>query len=343
FCFKGLNCLSSDKKLNLGGKKLRVASLKSLPFQNVKKINDSYFIGEGFSFEIVKQLSQHFNFKYDVVVPEDQDYGMMINGTSWTGLVGMLVNNEADMAASPLSITQERLKAVTFSSNLYKDSLGLMFRTPEGQQNTDALLEPFTNTSLLPPSKISAQVKDRLTFSDCIWFVFSSLMKQGFCKTTEFNSVRMLMATWWLSCFLLASFYTANLTAFMTTETPFTDRTIEQFILSGRKWTFKKGTAFSDYLFKENVTINKNEFSLLKKSFADGDGMMINSDEQALDYVHKGYAYIQEVNVISNVLFKDFMNMNGYCQFSSLDLRFFEHATAFAFSKDSPYASSFSK
>ncbi|GIY16063.1 hypothetical protein CEXT_464421 [Caerostris extrusa] len=61
-------------------------------------------------------------------------------------LSNLLHCREADMAASPLSITQERLKAVTFSSNLYKDSLGLMFRTPEGQQNTDALLEPFTNT-----------------------------------------------------------------------------------------------------------------------------------------------------------------------------------------------------
>ncbi|GFX09449.1 hypothetical protein TNCV_4698351 [Trichonephila clavipes] len=42
--------------------------------------------------------------------------------------------SEADMAASPLSITQERKNAVTFSSSLYKDSLGLIFARPEDRE-----------------------------------------------------------------------------------------------------------------------------------------------------------------------------------------------------------------
>ncbi|PRD30015.1 UNVERIFIED_CONTAM: hypothetical protein NCL1_27682 [Trichonephila clavipes] len=55
------------------------------------------------------------------------------------------------------------------------------------------------------------------------------------------------------------------------------------------------------------------------------------------------YDYIQEVNVLNYMLFKDFMDTNGYCQFSVLDLHFFEHTTAFAFPKGSPYAPSFSE
>ncbi|GBM10279.1 Glutamate receptor ionotropic, delta-1 [Araneus ventricosus] len=253
-----------DTKLNLKGKRLRIASLKSLPFQNLWKIDEYHYTGEGFSFEIVKQLSLHFNFTYDIVVPYDQDFGVLINGTRWTGLIGMLLNNEADMVAAPLSITQERQNAVTFSSSLYKDSLGLMLTRPETQHNNEALLAPFTNTvwvsvvvvalamcpvlyTLIYASKYLLSknvetpfIKDTWTLSDCAWFVYSSLMKQGFGRTSVFNPVRMLMAAWWMTCLLLAAFYTANLTAFMTTETSITDRTIEELIRSGRKWMFRK-------------------------------------------------------------------------------------------------------
>ncbi|GFU30971.1 glutamate receptor ionotropic, delta-1 [Nephila pilipes] len=103
--------------------------------------------------------------RYEIVVPPDQHYGMLINGSYWTGLVGMLMNNEADMAASPLSITQERKNAVTFSFSLYKDSLGLLFTRPEGRQNNEALLAPFTNTLPLFFDPLLASVNERGRFS----------------------------------------------------------------------------------------------------------------------------------------------------------------------------------
>ncbi|CAL1291054.1 unnamed protein product [Larinioides sclopetarius] len=153
----------------------------------------------------------------------------------------------------------------------------------------------------------------------------------------------MLMAAWWMTCLLLAAFYTANLTAFMTTETSITDRSIEELIHSGRKWIFRKGTAFSDYLFKESIDEHEKDFSLLKKSFINGNGMMIDSDDEVIDFLRKGYAYIQEVNVLNYMLFEDSMETNGSCPFNAIDLHFFEHTTAFAFPKGSLYAIPFSE
>ncbi|GFX09437.1 glutamate receptor ionotropic, delta-1 [Trichonephila clavipes] len=100
--------------------------------------------------------------------------------------------------------------------------------------------------------------QNNLTLNDCIWFVYSCLMKQGFNRTTPFNPVRMTMAAWWLTCMLLTGFYTANLTAFMTTVSPIMHPTIEQFILSNKKWMFRKGTAFSEDLLKSCWTKPNN-------------------------------------------------------------------------------------
>ncbi|GFU30974.1 glutamate receptor ionotropic, delta-1 [Nephila pilipes] len=144
----------------------------------------------------------------------------------------------------------------------------------------------YLSRCLLPKAVQSS--KDDFTLNDCIWFVFSSLMKQGFSRTTSFNPVRMLMSAWWLTCMLLTAFYTANLTAFMTTVSHFMDHTVEQFLLSNKEWIFRKGTAFSDDLFKQGKTKDEKEFLLLRNSFANGIGKMIETEEEVVDLVRKG-------------------------------------------------------
>lgn len=50
----------------------------------------------------------------------------------------------------------------------------------------------------------------------CIWFVYGALMKQGSVLSPSADSTRVLFATWWIFITILTSFYTANLTAFLT-------------------------------------------------------------------------------------------------------------------------------
>lgn len=50
----------------------------------------------------------------------------------------------------------------------------------------------------------------------CIWFVYGALMKQGSTLSPSADSTRVLFATWWIFITILTSFYTANLTAFLT-------------------------------------------------------------------------------------------------------------------------------
>lgn len=49
-----------------------------------------------------------------------------------------------------------------------------------------------------------------------IWFVYGGLMKQGSILSPNADSIRVAFATWWIFITILTSFYTANLTAFLT-------------------------------------------------------------------------------------------------------------------------------
>lgn len=50
----------------------------------------------------------------------------------------------------------------------------------------------------------------------CLWFVYGALMKQGSTLAPVASSTRVIFATWWIFITILTSFYTANLTAFLT-------------------------------------------------------------------------------------------------------------------------------
>lgn len=50
----------------------------------------------------------------------------------------------------------------------------------------------------------------------CLWFVYGALMKQGSTLAPVAGSTRLIFSTWWIFITILTSFYTANLTAFLT-------------------------------------------------------------------------------------------------------------------------------
>ncbi|CAI9740381.1 glutamate receptor 2-like [Octopus vulgaris] len=91
-----------NAKYRLGNITLNVSTLTLLPYA-VKKESHGKIYFEGFCVKILKELSQQMNFSYNWVVPEDREFGMMVNG-SFTGLVGLLerrissIDNLKDLA-----------------------------------------------------------------------------------------------------------------------------------------------------------------------------------------------------------------------------------------------------
>ncbi|XP_023312967.1 glutamate receptor ionotropic, kainate 1-like, partial [Anoplophora glabripennis] len=61
---------------------------------------------------------------------------------------------------------------------------------------------------------------NQLDLRNCAWFVTGSIMQQG--SEIELKSVatRMVAGMWWFFTLLMVSSYTANLAAFLTTESP---------------------------------------------------------------------------------------------------------------------------
>lgn len=72
--------------------------------------------------DLLKELSKKINFTYSLALSPDGQFGNYlirnhsgIGKKEWTGLIGELVSEKADMIVAPLTINPERAEFIEFS------------------------------------------------------------------------------------------------------------------------------------------------------------------------------------------------------------------------------------
>jgi ionotropic glutamate receptor len=79
-----------NKTLNSTFKAVPWTIKKKNPMTNEYMKNpDGTFVWEGYCIELIEKLANMMEFDYDLVIPEDGDFGVRVNGI-WNGLVGDL-------------------------------------------------------------------------------------------------------------------------------------------------------------------------------------------------------------------------------------------------------------
>ncbi|KAJ1358700.1 Glutathione reductase (GR) (GRase) [Parelaphostrongylus tenuis] len=118
----GVNSLTSIKEV-----KPFVMLRRSNPGEPEPKGNDRF---EGYCIDLLKLLAKNISgFEYDIFVSDGNKYGARQADGSWDGMLGYLLNETADVAVAPLTITQERERAVDFSKPFMTTGLYKMLNT----------------------------------------------------------------------------------------------------------------------------------------------------------------------------------------------------------------------
>ena len=72
---------------------------------------------EGYTKDLAELLARELNLQFEIQVVKDGQYGISdpdVPG-GWTGMIGELIRNEADIAISPLTINAQREQVVDFT------------------------------------------------------------------------------------------------------------------------------------------------------------------------------------------------------------------------------------
>ncbi|RCN33140.1 Ligand-gated ion channel [Ancylostoma caninum] len=244
----GVNSLNSIKEVWRRIEITRIMCFSSVkPFVMLRRSNpgDPQHKGndrfEGYCIDLLKLLAKNISgFEYNIFVSEGNKYGARQPDGSWDGMLGYLLNETADIAVAPLTITQERERAVDFSKPFMTTGL-----KPEKQEfNIFSFMEPlgmriwiFTLCSYVGVSltiflvssfspyeqrvqfnRGEFSVSNEFSMYNSLWFTLAAFMQQGTDILPKALSGRIASSAWWFFTLIIVSSYTANLAAFLTLE-----------------------------------------------------------------------------------------------------------------------------
>ncbi|UYV77831.1 GRIN1 [Cordylochernes scorpioides] len=229
----------------------------------------------GYCMDLLRSLSSELNFTYTLYQVEDGQYGafdymaricdhyretkrspgdVQVNNSDkkvWTGMVGDLVNEKADMIVAPLTINPERSQAIEFSKPFKYQGITILEKKHPKTSTLASFLQPFQKTLWflvmvsvhvvalalylldrfspfgrykLPNSDTTEE--DALNLSSAIWFAWGVLLNSGIGEGTPRSfSARVLGMVWAGFAMIVVASYTANLAAFLVLDRPETSLT----------------------------------------------------------------------------------------------------------------------
>eukprot|EP00057_Strongylocentrotus_purpuratus_P022448 XP_011676922.1 PREDICTED: glutamate receptor ionotropic, kainate 2-like [Strongylocentrotus purpuratus] len=233
-------------------KTFNIVTIEEAPFVTLEDtVNGPKYTG--FCIDMLEKIAEKQNFKYNLYLVGDKNYGGRNEDGRWNGLVGDVYYGKADMAVAGMVINSDRENVVDFTKPYMNYGVGILLRKPQKKSNVFAFLEPldikvwgcvlaslfvvgfliFILDRLSPYSAYGkggpdCDEADDFNLLNSLWFAFASCLQQAYWNVRTNHPVeggdntpvsvsgRMLSAFWWFFALIIIATYTANLAAFLT-------------------------------------------------------------------------------------------------------------------------------
>ncbi|CAF4920372.1 unnamed protein product [Pieris macdunnoughi] len=224
------------------------------PHFNISEEADQLYCCKGFCMDLLTYLSRAINFTFSLALSPDGQFGSYAfknisqpgSKKEWTGLIGELVYERADMIVAPLTINPERAEFIEFSKPFKYQGITILEKKPSRSSTLVSFLQPFSNTLWIlvmvsvhvvalvlylldrfspfgrfKLANIDGTEEDALNLSSAIWFAWGVLLNSGIGEGTPRSfSARVLGMVWAGFAMIIVASYTANLAAFLVLERP---------------------------------------------------------------------------------------------------------------------------
>ncbi|XP_012347986.1 ionotropic receptor 25a isoform X2 [Apis florea] len=244
---------AENKKILPAKRFFRIGTTLSVPWTipkidpasgKVMKDENGNDMWDGYCIDFVKKLSEEMQFDYDLIIPEDRQFGKKLPNGQWNGLIGDLAKGETDIVVAALTMTSEREEVIDFVAPYFEQSgLLIVMRKPVRKPSLFkfmtvlkvevwlSIVGALTLTGIMiwildKYSPYSARNNKQLypypcrefTLKESFWFALTSFTPQGGGEAPKALSSRILVAAYWLFVVLMLATFTANLAAFLTVE-----------------------------------------------------------------------------------------------------------------------------
>ncbi|XP_066276786.1 glutamate receptor ionotropic, kainate 2-like isoform X1 [Branchiostoma lanceolatum] len=235
---------------SLRNKTLIVTTILEKPYV-MQRRSDEELLGndrfEGFCIDLLNEIAAILGFKYEIYLVPDGQYGAPMEDGEWSGMVKELIDQRADLAVAPLTISFIREQVIDFSKPFMNVGVTIMYRVPtrtnpgvfsflnplsydiwlyillsylavSGVLFVLARFSPYEWYNPHPCNPNSEYLENQFTLLNSMWFSIGAFMQQGSEIMPRALSTRLVSGAWWFFTLIMISSYTANLAAFLTVE-----------------------------------------------------------------------------------------------------------------------------
>ncbi|EDV28928.1 uncharacterized protein TRIADDRAFT_18262, partial [Trichoplax adhaerens] len=332
------------------------------PFLNYKadwaKLNgnDRY---EGFITDLLNRLATSLKFTYTLQLVKDDSYGGYNTETNkWSGMVGELTDQDADIAAGAFSISVSRAGEIDFTIPFLDQGATILIKKPEVRPPsifqcfapftgylwlcilgliiilavaffTNGLLNPFDTYEIREWKNGNEETISSLTVGNAIWNSLATFLQQGNDRVPIALSGRItLVAAWIMACIVIAT-YTANLAAFLTVDSLSSDINSIQKLASQSKVKYGTVSGSSVHNFFRQTRISP---------YYEMASHLVNvpSTEVGVNKTRQGnYAFLWDAALLSYYKSK-------YCNLITVGQEFRKDGYALGLRKGSPFTNEIS-
>ncbi|XP_055533659.1 glutamate receptor ionotropic, delta-1 [Wyeomyia smithii] len=339
----------------LQGRSLKVTTLEDWPLSYTERINGTLY-GRGVAFELFEFIMEKYKFNYTLVMPEHNIVG---SSSDMEGsVIELLAKEKADLAVAFLPILADARQHILYSAGLDEGEWMMIMVRPMESASGAGLLAPFQRdvwililVSLLAVGPIIyallvlryKMTKDKeqalYHLPHCVWFVYGALMKQGSTLSPTGDSTRILFATWWIFITLLTSFYTANLTAFLTlSKFTLPINNAEDVLHKEKQFVTIRGNAV-EYAIKNSDEALNSLNTLVDKHLVEFATNQNDSEILMTTVAKKNYVYVRDRPAFAHMVYSDYLvrrkvnpvNERSHCPFAAATTPFLKKVRAFAY------------
>ncbi|GFX05720.1 glutamate receptor ionotropic, delta-2 [Trichonephila clavipes] len=235
-----------------------------LPLRHLMDVNyDSdgkVRFASGVEANFIQVLSEFLGFSYQLIITDDGEWGQMKDDGNWTGIIGLVHRNEADIAIGHLTMSPQRSSVVDFLFYAV-DENSFITNLPDYVMKSLFYLLPFHTyiwisiiiAVVFMPFLFMVLTSKTLSFHELFFRLFSILLgQQGFIASSELK-LRILIGTWFIFSLIISSSYrSVLLSTMMVPQFAYDVRNIKELaaaILDGKyRATTSKGSVNGELL-----------------------------------------------------------------------------------------------
>ncbi|GFS58417.1 lig_chan-Glu_bd domain-containing protein [Trichonephila inaurata madagascariensis] len=218
------------------GKKWLISTLNRSRLFEIFPSSDGKPKLHGIEAELIKTLMTKIGVDYEIVTPDDGQYGIELSSGNWTGIIGMLYRGEADIGIANLGMFEDRFRTVDFSFPYLSDGLYFSYIKSANREQLFSFIRMFDFSTwmfflasfLLASVVILIVLKDQETISSIMLYLFGSFLGQTLMFHKQINEWKVIFLSWMLFAFIMSSVYSGALSSFLVL--PSEGKVVETFV-----------------------------------------------------------------------------------------------------------------